>query len=553
VLSATITTTASVRISGMGESTFIDGTALAGGVIAITISAVDYVELDHFSINTKGAGGGPCVFIEDGADEFNIHNIKFIDSDAEVILIGGTSIIGGTITNNVFLTGDSALIYADMDAVNSWFRGVITENIMLDATLSGIQVINGEHGVIANNTISSARTGIYIEQSTHMSLTDNVISDTSESGIKVQTATSFILIDGNLLDTNGETGILVNATNCTAQNNIVKDCTLDAIKIFDSDCIIQDNIIVNATLQGIELTVAAHHCVVSGNNISLCGLEAIYCDAPDCIISDNICYDDGQTGAGTYHEIQLLDDADRCIVSNNHISSPGDSSEDCIHLDDGATQVSITGNYCYNGMGSGIALTANNDNCIITGNILHSNDDYGVEITAATCNDNRVLNNEYITNVTGAFSDGGTGTITPFINVLAPNPDAFIGTHAAQQMLDTVDTIIRFEVPFPREFQELVTAEALLVSAAAGNLRRVVATNWGQFGSLEAYNVGSDAIAVGQVAVLADDMTALDLAAAFTGVVGEDWVGVELTREASDALDTIDDIVYFVGFRLRYV
>jgi len=77
----------------------------------------------------------------------------------------------------------------------------------------------------------------------------------------------------------------------------------------------------------------------------------------------------------------------------------------------------IVGNYCYNGMGSGIALTANNDDCGIYNNYCSTNDDYGIEITAATCNNTRVFGNSLIGNVTGQMLDSGTDTELPTITV----------------------------------------------------------------------------------------------------------------------------------------
>ena len=201
----------------------------------------------------------------------------------------------------------------------------------------------------------------------------------------------------------------------------------------------------------------------------------------------------------------------------------------------------------------GIFFDDNSDNWIVHSNIISDNDRYGINISDNTCSDNWVKNNILQGNTSGALNDAGTNTKTPFINVLAGNPDAFIGTHAVQQMADGIDSTIRFELPIPREYQETVTAEILLVSGGTGDLRRAVATNWGQFGTAENYNAGSDSIAAGQIAVTVDDMTALDIAAAFTGIASEDWIGVEFTREASNVADTVDANVYFVGFRLRYV
>lgn len=131
-----------------------------------------------------------------------------------------------------------------------------------------------------------------------------------------------------------------------------------------------------------------------------------------------------------------------------------------------------------------------------------------------------------------------------------PDPDANVGTHPAMRLVDGQDVTVRIEFLVPHDFSAIHTAEIIVVPAATGNLRRSVATNFGGCG--EDYNVHTDSIAAGEVAVTVNDVECLDISAALTGLAAGDYVGVEFTRHASHANDTVDADVYLLGLRFRY-
>jgi len=105
----------------------------------------------------------------------------------------------------------------------------------------------------------------------------------------------------------------------------------------------------------------------------------------------------------------------------------------------------------------------------------------------------------------------------------------------------------------PADFQELVRAQVFIVAGGAGNLRREVDTNWGKVCAAEDYNTHVDNIAEGVIAVLADDITCFDIAAALTGLAAGDLVGADFTRHGDDGTDTVDADCYCLGFRMQYV
>ncbi|MCR4341804.1 MAG: hypothetical protein NUW01_18165 [Gemmatimonadaceae bacterium] len=106
----------------------------------------------------------------------------------------------------------------------------------------------------------------------------------------------------------------------------------------------------------------------------------------------------------------------------------------------------------------------------------------------------------------------------------------------------TQDGIAYFSVPIPTGFTTLSKAVIVCYPAQTGDLRYSVATSWGADG--EARTANTDAIAATTRAVTADEMDAIDVSAALTGIAAGDYVGLAFTRLGSDVLDTI------TGFRV---
>ncbi len=216
-------------------------------------------------------------------------------------------------------------------------------------------------------------------------------------------------------------------------------------------------------------------------------------------------------------------------------------------------ECSLLGNYIFTCTADGIVLDANCDNNLIENNFINGCGGYGIDIAAATCTENRVMNNKLIGNTSGAIVDLGVYTQVPTIFVPVPNPSTNIGTHPAEQLTDLLEVVSRFNLCIPSDFQELVTCHAVVVPGGTGNMRRSVATNWGEIASGEAYNTGSDSIVAGEVAVDADQVEAIDIAAAFTAIAPGDMIGVAFTRHGDHANDTVGANCYLLGLRLRYV
>ena len=154
------------------------------------------------------------------------------------------------------------------------------------------------------------------------------------------------------------------------------------------------------------------------------------------------------------------------------------------------------------------------------------------------------------TNENAAGGAGGFGGDPDFFPV--PDPDSYIGNHAAMGLTDAQDITVRMEFLLPTDFV-LGTwqVDALIVPGGTGNMRRGVATDFGAICAGEQYDANSDTIAAGEVAVTSGEIECIDLLDSLTGAVAEDLVGIEFTRYGSHGNDTVNADCYFIGVVIR--
>jgi len=96
----------------------------------------------------------------------------------------------------------------------------------------------------------------------------------------------------------------------------------------------------------------------------------------------------------------------------------------------------------------------------------------------------------------------------------------------------------------------LVEAKLLIKSPQTGNVRLSLAASWGPDGSDD--NATTDSMAVATYAVTANQLTAVDISALFTGLVANCEVGFSVTRVGSDGADTVTTLyIYPAYLRLK--
>ena len=144
---------------------------------------------------------------------------------------------------------------------------------------------------------------------------------------------------------------------------------------------------------------------------------------------------------------------------------------------------------------------------------------------------------------------GGTLWLNQFFPPMNPN-DSY-GTYATMKMLDGEDTVIRETFMIPSAIVTIVQAVAIIIPKGTGNFRWQAATNFAAVCSNEAYQTHTDSIGVGVTAVDADEVECIDISDALTLAVGDDIVGIEFLRTASNAADTVNADVHFVGILIK--
>lgn len=229
----------SVILEGQGWATFINGSGLATGEHAIVISAQSNCQVLNLSVQTTAGGGltRHCIFIEDGANDFKIMGVYFIDSDSDAIHIEGTSINRGEIAWCFIEGADDNGINISMDALNMSQNISIHNNDIFSCGLEGIN-----YGACA---------GHYY----HV-ISDNIIETCADNGIDygaVPGATTGLMesiIDGNVIWGCTFNGIRLRSD---SDNNIIENNSINGnggygINIGDATCI--DNRLMNNKLIG---------------------------------------------------------------------------------------------------------------------------------------------------------------------------------------------------------------------------------------------------------------------------------------------------------------
>lgn len=99
---------------------------------------------------------------------------------------------------------------------------------------------------------------------------------------------------------------------------------------------------------------------------------------------------------------------DKITIDGGSIKASGDNG---IELVSGNTNIFINSVASHNNVGDGIKLTATSDRCLVSACSLETNGGYGVNVAAATCDNNDIRGNIYSGNVSGEWNDDGTDTL----------------------------------------------------------------------------------------------------------------------------------------------
>jgi parallel beta-helix repeat protein len=228
-------------------------------------------------------------------------------------------------------------------------------------------VVNTTHGAFINNEFfNRGHSALYVDDIEDLTISGNYIHDCGTHGIEAVGLATNCIIEDNIFEDNGETGInfLMGLVDSTVFNNTVVNSGVYSITVNE---ICEGNTFTNNTLvasgsRSVYL-LSASACTISGNNITDAGSDGLrISEADGMVISENIIYDSSKSG------LKLLKLTNSDILDNTIV----ESTEAGISIEEGST---IT----------------------ISENEISSNDDYGLildeDTTRVTVEDNEFYSN----------------------------------------------------------------------------------------------------------------------------------------------------------------
>jgi len=269
---------------GQGRDTFLNGDGLLTTEHAFHVTARTNIKISDMSIQTQDGSGkaSNCILIEDGADNFVIDNVIFVDSAQYAIFIGGTNIEGGKVVNCHIFDSDNDALIVSMDGGNFADFLDISHNTIDSAGLSGI-FSNGtiRYSIISNNLVmNSLQNGIYSHVVRDSTIADNIVYSNGQDGILVSSAHRNTY-SGNVCYQNVRNGIrILSSDDCTFVGNTCNENDDDGIQTNASD----DNLIHSNTCNdndryGINVSNATSDRNSCKNNILLGNTSAPFNDA----------------------------------------------------------------------------------------------------------------------------------------------------------------------------------------------------------------------------------------------------------------------------------
>lgn len=161
-------------------------------------------------------------------------------------------------------------------------------------------------------------------------------------------------------------------------------------------------------------------------------LDALYCAYGQYFYNSNYFFHSlcGATGTTIGNGINMENCSYFNLFTDFILASSNDGGIKAVNCDTGTYKACVSNNNLFNGISlfsnnrniviegtstvsngaNGIYLGANNDYNIISNNLCRDNGDYGIDISAATCDGNLIGANIYNNNVTGDYDDNGTNT-----------------------------------------------------------------------------------------------------------------------------------------------
>ncbi|MDG6220900.1 MAG: NosD domain-containing protein, partial [Candidatus Thermoplasmatota archaeon] len=386
-----------VLFTGMGIhiidiyfDTVVPGTDIIVGDVIITGNHIEASQSGYYGITVEYLGA----YIMDGGS-LTFGDVIISDNNT-IIAAGGIYFYGylGSLTNTTVVTGS-------LDISNNNITATEMEGIRLDwwdiIDIYGTTTINLPSPTITGNTVDAGEYGIYLYQVNGGLVTDNIIYNSDEAGIYLETCENITVegnnvgynyqgiylwmsndntIQGNTVSNNhfciylefsNDNTILNNTSsnnyygiqlyeshNTTIQGNTVFNGTYGIYVGSSNHNLLLNNIIFNNSLEGVFVYSSNNNTIMGGqiydNNYDdfLGGMGGIYSEASTFLVIQGVYMHDNRFSA-----IYIYQSGDVSILDNNIDENCG--GESGIYIQ-GSLNVLIEGNNVTNGTGVGITM-----------------------------------------------------------------------------------------------------------------------------------------------------------------------------------------------------
>ncbi len=296
-----------IYLASPADNSTVSHNAVDGGVEAIAIELAvsgPYVYENEVSNSTYGT-------IVTSSDGFNISHNTLRDNEVGAYIVGSSS----SIYMNNISSNKEGIFMRDSSDIS------ISKNIMAHNLWNGTYMKDSRHNILSGNNISyNGINGIYILDCNDTSIVNNTVFHNDNDGIHSnydqESSSGTISIEKNSIAYNRYGAYVYGPEACVIENNSITYSTANGISIYGAgtDNRISHNTVSNAGDRGIFLDSPVANSVVSYNSVSnsKAGISIQYSTSGPSIYGNELVNN-------TYNGI-MISYSDGLDIHNNHVT-----------------------------------------------------------------------------------------------------------------------------------------------------------------------------------------------------------------------------------------
>ncbi|MFX1286085.1 MAG: NosD domain-containing protein [Promethearchaeota archaeon] len=365
-----------------GNNTLVSNTITNNGNIGIILAtSKNNTILDNILVNND-------LFIGHAEINWDMHVTSptltdYFQADVMNNSINGKPLVywqhaaGGTIpagAAQVILVNCTAVTVANQDLSNVLF-GLqtissscvsILNNVIVNTSISGIYLLDSINSTIADNKIThNYGLGIFLQDSNSSAISNNTVTNNRHNGIFLEDSNNSNSSKNVVTDNDGHGFYLGNSKNCMISSNIISYNRGKGVEVNDSTNIIISSNTISSNDNGIHLENSCNS-VISDNTINYNEEDGILFRASENSTISNNTVSNNMKGI-------ILGASGNCVIYNNTITDHDFQGIE-IHR---STAITISNNIVSNNDNNGIILE-NSSNSVISDNTINYNSGNGI-------------------------------------------------------------------------------------------------------------------------------------------------------------------------------